>query len=476
VKKFVIIVIIAVIILLVGFGAIAGFAVKKLSGSKKMGPAVRLENPKRSELTETVSAPGEIEPILRVGISAKVAARIVELPFAEGSKVTKGDPAADPPVPPSVLVRLDATDAEARLRSAEAYRDAQAAQIEGEKYRIECQRLDIEAAKATLRQAELDLDRIRQLRESKDMSQSDLDQAQTQYDELKARCGSAESGLKAAEAGLSVQGHRLEASEADVVSARDAITYTTITSPIDGVVTRCNAKVGELVMTGTMNNPGTMILEVADLSRMEAVLRLDEVDIASVEPGQTATVNIHAWPDEPFEGTVQSVALTQDRDNRGTKYFKTHVLITKCDKPLQAGLTADAEIGTKTHAGVLTLPSQAIMGQKTEELPLNLRENNPLVDMTKTTTPVVYCFKEGKSVMRPVKIGPSDKTRTVILEGVSEEDRVIVGPYKALAELKDDQTVRDEAEVEKEKAEKEARNKKDQKKGGDTDAKQPESK
>jgi len=194
-----------------------------------------------------------------------------------------------------------------------------------------------------------------------------------------------------------------------------------------------------------------------------------------VTPGQTADINVHAYPDEKFEGTVESIALTQDMDNRGgTKYFKTRVIVKNGGHPLQSGLTADAEIRTKTHTGVLTLPSQAIMGYKTEDLPLTVRENNPLVDMKKTTTPVVYCFNGKKTVIRPVKVGPTDKTKTVILEGVSEEDRVIVGPYKALSELKDDQTVRDEAEVEKEKAAQEAAKKKKSEKTGKQDAKQPE--
>lgn len=466
-KKIIIIAVVAVVVLLFGLFAIAKMAIKKTTGKSSMGRVVRLESPKLGSLTESVSAPGEIEPVVKVAISARVSARIVELPYQEGDCVTKGDPSANPPIPASVLVRLDSADLDAELRRTEARRDAQAAQVEAEKCQIECQKADLEAAQISLDKAKIDLDRMIRLTESKDVSQSELDVAQSHYDELAARLNSSKHRLKAAELGLSIQEHNLEATEAEVARAREAISYATIISPIDGVITRCNAKVGELAMTGTMNNPGTMILEVADLSQMVAVVRLDEVDIGQIKPGQTASVTIHAYPDEKFEGTVESVALTRDADKRGTTFYKTRILLVNGSHPLQSGLNADADIRTQTHEGVLTLPSQAIMGRKTEELPFKVRDGNAIVDMNKSTTPVVYCFIDNKSAMRPVKIGASDKTHTVIMEGIAEQDRVVVGPYKALNDMRDELPLRDEAAVEKEKS---AR-----KKGGniaDTDSKE----
>lgn len=445
--------IVIAVVLALGIAAGVGVWLKvKSAGSQAEGEAVRIENPQQGDLIESVNAPGEVEPRTKVAISARVTARIVELPFADGEFVTKGHPTAQPPVPPSVLVRLDATDLEAALRSAEARRSAQAAQIEVERSRINSQRAQMEGIDASLLKAERDLHRCEELRKSDNVSQSEHDQAQSRYDELKAQRAAAEHTVKAAETSLEVLQHNLEAAEADIARARDAVGYTTITSPIDGVVTRTNAKVGELVVTGTMNNPGTVILEVADLSQMLLVVQVDEADVAQVKEGQRAVVRIHAYPDEEFEGVVDTIALTHDTGRDGSKYFKTKILLEGADEEIYSGLTTDVDIQTKTHTDVLRVPSQAVLGRPTDDLPLSIRENNPCVDTKKTFATVVYRFIDGEAVVTPVTVGPSDDTHTVIVAGVAPDDRVIVGPYKVLEGLKHEQKVQDEREVEKKKS------------------------
>jgi len=437
------------LIIVVGLAAgVGGYIRGVMTASPGLGELVRIESPRRGGLVECVNAPGEIEPRTHVAISARVMARIVELPFDEGDGVTKGDPTAQPPIPPSVLVRLDATDLEAALRAAEARRAAQAAQIKVEKSRIAGQRAAIEGIDASLLAAERDLRRCEDLVKSRDMSQAELDQARRRHDELKAQRASAEHVLRAAEANLEVLQHNLEAADADIERARDAVGYTTITSPIDGVITRVNAKVGELVVVGTMNNPGTVIMSVADLSEMLVVVRLDEAGIADVEVGQRAVVRIHAYPDETFSGVVESIALTHDFGPGGTKYFKTKILL-EADKRVYSGLTADVDIQTKTHSDVLKVPSQAVLGRPTDELPVSIRENNPNVDTKKAIATVVYRFIDGKAVVTPVTVGASDETHTVIASGLTTEDRVVVGPYKVLDGLRHGQKLRDEREVEK---------------------------
>jgi len=446
--------IVIAVVLALGIAAGVGVWLKvKSAGSQAEGEAVRIENPQQGDLIESVNAPGEVEPRTKVAISARVTARIVELPFADGEFVTKGHPTAQPPVPPSVLVRLDATDLEAALRSAEALRAGKAVQIEVEKARLAGQRAEMAGTDAALLKAELDLGRCRELLKSKNVSQSEYDEAQSRHDELKARRVSAEHSLRAAELNLGVLEHNLEAAEADIARARDAAGYTTIVSPIDGVVTRVNAKVGELVVTGTMNNPGTVIMEVADLSQMLLVVQVDEADIANAQAGQRADVRVHAYPDEEFEGVVESIALTYDVSRDGSKYFKTKISLEGTEDEIHSGLTADADIQTTTHAGVLKVPSQAVLGRPTDDLPVSIRDDSPEVDTKKTICTVVYRFIDGKAVVTPVAVGPSDDTHTVIRSGLSPEDRIIAGPYKVLEDLKHDQAVRDEREVEKEKAE-----------------------
>lgn len=412
--------------------------------SGPQGPKVQIANPEEGALVEFVNAPGEIEPVTRVAISAKVGARIVDLPFKEGQVVTCGDPDADPPVPASVLVKLDSSDLEASLKSTEATRRARAAQIEVEKLRLSAERERLTGADASLLKARLDLERYEGLRKSSDATQSELDAARAHYAELKANRAAAQRSLEAAEKNIEVLQHNLEAADAEIARARDQVGYTTITSPINGVVTRMNVKVGELAVTGTMNNPGTVLLEVADLSTMLLVVRVDQGDVAKLEVGNHATVRVHAYPDETFEGTVESIALTNDVSSNGVKYYKAKVLLDTAGRRVYSGLTADVDIETCKHAGILKVPSQAVLPRKVEDLPEDIRKNDPNLDSTKTYSSVVYRFVDSKAVATPVKVGPSDLTHTIIEAGLTADDRVVIGPYKVLDGLKHDKTILDE--------------------------------
>ena len=445
------IVAIAVIVTLVVISGLGWLIRGKIIAARKP-TVVRIENPQRGELIEFVSAPGEIEPQTKVEISAKVTARIVELPFDEGNSVTCGDPCANPAKPASVLVRLDSKDLQSQLLSAEAGRAAQAALSEVERARITGQKSDLTGLAASLAQAERDLERQKGLFQSQDISQSTFDQALLKVNELKAKYDSARHTLEAAELNLTVLQHNLEAADARIEQARDALSYTTITTPINGVVTKLNAEVGELVITGTMNNPGTVILEVADLSKMLLVAQVDEADVGKLEVGQKSTVHVDAFPDRQFKGTVQSIALSHTMSMTRTKYYRTEILLESTDQKLYSGLTAHVDIETRKHENILKLPTQAVLGRETDSLPLDIRENSPYVDKSKTFATVVYCCIDGKAVVTPIKIGQSDLTHTIILSGVTENDKVIVGPYKVLENIKHDQKIQDEREVEKKKA------------------------
>jgi len=412
---------------------------------------VRIENAQRGELIEFVSAPGEIEPKKKVEISAKVMARIVELPCEEGDRVTCGDPNANPPVPPSVLVRLDAKDLESQLLSAEASRAAQAAQIEVEKARIASQQASLLGLAASLKQAQTDLARQQGLLQSHDISQATFDQTKLKVDELAAQYEAAEHTLKSAQLNLQVMQHNLEAADARIDQARETLSYTTIVSPIDGVVTRINAEVGEMVITGTMNNPGTVIMEVGDLSAMLVVAQVDEADVGKLKVGQKATVHVDAYPDNEFKGVVDSIALAHDMTYTRTKYYRTEILLEATSENLHSGLTANVDIETCNHTDVLKLPTQAVLGRELDSLPLQIRENCPEVDTTKTYATVVYRYVDGKAVVTPVKIGQSDLTHTIIESGITEKDKIVVGPYKVLESLKHEQKIQDERQVEDQK-------------------------
>ena len=442
--------IIVIILIIVALGAVQ-FAIKAKSAAGNMGQVVRVEKPQRGELIEFVSAPGEVEPKTKVEISAKVSAKIIELPFDEGEFVTKGNPNANPPVPASVLVRLDDKDLQRQLESLQASSNGQAAQLEVDKARIESQRASLMGLEASLNQAKRDLERQKELLTSEDISQTIYEQAELKVAELQSQYDSSKHSLEAAELGLVVMQHNLEAADARVAEAKEALTYTTITSPIDGVVIIVNAEVGEMAIYGTMNNPGTVIIEVADLDKMLVVAQVDEADVAKIQAGQKAIVQVDAFPDCEFTGMVSSVALSYNTSSSGTKYFRTEILLDAVEEKLYSGLSAHVDIETVKHEDVLKVPSQAVLGRNIDDLPLEIREKNPYIDKDKTFATVVYRYIDGKAVATPVKMGTSDLTHTIIEEGITENDKIVVGPYKVLDTLRHDQKIQDEREVEAKK-------------------------
>lgn len=411
---------------------------------------VRIEPVKVGTLTEIVTAPGVVEPKTKVSISARVVARIVELPYEEGMAVTKGGPTTQP----SVLVKLDDKDLQARLRAAQARYDSRQAEIEVARARVESQSAQLIAARATLNNAERDFNRQRKLLETHDVAPSVMDTAQARYDELKAQYEAAVHSLAADRANIKSMENQLKAAKADVEQAEQDVSYAVITSPIDGVVTKLNVEVGELVVTGTMNNAGTVLMEVADLNHMRLVARVDETSIAGVKVGQRAKIRIHAYADEEFDGVVETVGLASTSEGGNNqrqmsmsadqaKFYEAKIHIQTNGRRILSGLNGDAEIETERHENVVKVPSQAVLGRPVDGLPKEVRDL-PEVDKEKTYATVVYRYVNGKAVITPVKVGPSDLTHTVIVSGLKENDPVIVGPYKVLESIQHDQVVNDE--------------------------------
>lgn len=427
---------ITIVITLVVAGGLFFAVSRGASGFGKPAEAtmVRVEPAKRGELVETVSAPGTIRARSKVSISARVSARIEDLPKPAGSIVRVDD----------VLVQLDSTDLEAQLRAAQARYSAQEQQITVAEVRLKAQESTIASIDIQLQDARRELARQQQLLENRDVSQQAVDQAQARVDQLQAQKLSQEQQLEADRANQLVLTHQLEAADADIARARDNLSYTTIKSPIDGVVTRVNAERGELVVTGTMNNAGTVILEVADLSAMIVEARVDESVIAAVREKQRANVRMQAYPGRVFGGSVLTVALAETEVVRdGSKHYKCEILMDSTDERIFSGLTADVDIETARHVNVLRIPSQAVLGRAVDDLPPAMRDL-PEVDRSRTFATVVYRLIDGKAVVTPVRVGASDLTHTAIESGLQEGDRVIVGPYKVLEAIAHDQAVKPE--------------------------------
>jgi len=370
----------------------------------QVGTEVRLQTVEPGRLVRTISAPGVIEPVRHVQISARISAQIEALPFEEGERVTVGD----------VVVKLDDRDLQASLDAGRANLGAAEARLAG--------------ARALFANAVADWERSDSLFKTDDVSKAELDAADA---ERKRR----ESELNAA-----IQ--NVESAKADVARIEQNLSYAEIRSPIDGYVTRLNAEVGEVVVTGTMNNAGTVILEIADLSELIVKTEVDESDVAPVKVGQTARIHINAYPNEVFEGVVRKVALQNSIAADRSKYYETEVrLIPKDDRVIYSGLTANVDIEVETIEDVLLAPSQAVLDTRVDELPPGL-ESAPEIDPNKTFARIVYRRIDGKAIATPVRIGPSDLRITAILGGLEPGEEIVVGPWSVLQDIEHDQAIR----------------------------------
>ncbi|HMN96448.1 MAG TPA: efflux RND transporter periplasmic adaptor subunit [Phycisphaerales bacterium] len=367
-------------------------------------------------IIEVVSAPGVIEPFRKVDVSAEISARIDELPFREGDAVQSGD----------VIVRLDDRDLRAALASVTARRDA-------ERFRLQSEQQRLAGPRATLTLAQRTLERQEALLATGDVSQQAVDEAIQRVRDLEASIASAERTISVLESSLA-------AAEAEISRAEEAVRRTVITSPIEGVITQLNAEVGELVLVGTMNNPGTVIMTVADLSRMILNAEVAETDIARLRTGQQARIHVNAYPDFAFDGSVSRIGLQRTVALGQNPYFKVEIDIDLDGRRILSGLAANVDVRIAEHEG-LVLPSQAVLQRPVDELPAHAR-SSPAIEAERRVTPVVYRIVAGRAVATPVRLGPSDLASSLVRQGLGAGDVVVVGPFKVLEKLVDGDAIR----------------------------------
>ncbi len=425
-----------IILLLVGAALVTGALVagpqlrEALGGLSPEPPKteVRVEVASVGKLIETIQAPGGIEPYTDVQIAAEVSARVIELPVDEGDEVLQGD----------VICKLDDKDLKAALISAKAIRDA-------EEFRLRSSQASLDGLVTNLEFARIELERVQVLFATGDESERVVDNTRERVENL-------ETSKETTRHSISVAESSLAAVEADIERAEDALNNTVIVSPMDGVITLLNIEVGEIV-TGSTVNPGTVMMTIADLSRMILNAEVAESDIAKVVVGQKAQLHINAYQEEVFGGTVRQIALQRSISNNGTGYFKTEVEIDLQGRRIYSGLIANVDIEIASHEGIV-VPYQSIVVREVEELPEDVRKD-PLVDDTKSKISVVYRVVDGKAICTPVKPGSSDLTHRVVLKGLEEGETILTGPYKVLESIKhdDDVSIMDESPEEDDEAE-----------------------
>lgn len=403
-----------------------------LNVAEDVALTVDTAKPERGRIIRLVQAPGDVEPVLEVEISSEIVAKIEEMPVEEGDLVKKGD----------LLCRLDDNNLLAEVESAEAR---------------------IAQLKATIRQAEADLEKAeRDFERQKDLSESDATSRTEMQDYLTA--------LKKARALRDIREQELKQAQAMLKRMHEDLKRTIIDSPIDGIVAKLNAKQGEVVITGTMNNPGTVIMTIADLSRMQVRARVDEVDVPLVRPDQKARVYLQSEPDVPVPARVVRVASKGTRAvGRDVVTFEALLAVLSTEDRIMPGMTANVEIEVAERDDAITVPVEAVVHRMRKDLPedvikafdemqagLDLSERARQAQYIK----VVYVMEEEEAAVRLVETGIADSRRVELVDGVNMDDSVIIGPYRSLDQLKNGRKVA-LAEEDKEKA--------DTKEDGETD-------
>ena len=385
----------------------------------------------RRDLTAVVNCSGTIQPKRKVDVSANAMGTIVNLAVVEGQQVQEGD----------LLLEIDPSEYEAVVLALQAS--------------IQTAQADLQLAEASLEKARRDHARTKELHKEGLASEEQLTAAMTTEKVEQARVLSAQ--------------HRIAQSEANLAKARHDLEKVTITAPMTGVITRLNVEQGENAIMGTLNNPGTVLLVISDLSTMEAWVDVDETEVVGLHGGQRAEVTIDAFPDSTFTGTVTEIDHSPLRVNTGgaSEAVEFQVKVTLDDAPvgIRPGLTAKAEITVARRSDALAVPLGAVtvrewplknsdirryrgrrarkQARALDDLGFGARVQ--VADSTdraggepkRKETEGVFVVHEGFVVFKPVTLGITGEDDFEVLDGVQEGQTVVSGPFRILRELKD---------------------------------------
>jgi HlyD family secretion protein len=380
---------------------LAAIIFASVRGGRPRGEIVYTEPVKRRDVQSVVSAPGEIDPRVKVNISAHVIGKIERLYIVEGQNVRKGDR----------LVDLE--------------KDAFVAQRDRLASEVANRRIEVTRARVALTNAQSQWNRAQSLRGQGIQAEELFDQARLQYDTARASLASAEEGVRQSAAGLR--------------QAETDLTRTTIVAPMSGRIVQLNAHEGEVVITGTMNNPGSVIAVLADLSEILVLAEVGETEVTRVRLAHRAIVEVDAIPDREYSGRVVEIgssAAVKSGAGGGQRYFKVKIALDQPDPSIRPGMTAQVRIIAEEQKNVIAVPVQSVVERKPEGARAAETEEQPHV----------LLHQNGKAVLRPVKTGISDDTHITVLSGLKEGDEIITGPFRTLKNLKNGDSVRIEKE------------------------------
>ena len=430
------------IVLLVAVGFMGAFFARR----GETGTLVTVETIQKRDLEAIVSASGKIEPKKTVNISAQTMGRVTRLGVQEGDRVKAGQ----------FLLQIDPVNAEAQVR-----RDV--AGVAGAETSLEQSRVSLLSAKANLDVARQNLKRQQELWAAGLTTRETLERTQA---EVEVR----ESDLKAREQEIKTRETQLQQQQAGLAASRHTLAQVQFTAPFDGIVTRRNVEEGENVVIGTMNNAGTVLLTVADMSTIEAEVEVDETDIPFVQMGQPAKVEIDAITGKTFTGHVTEIGnspiqTTGTGAQRTATNFKVTITIDGQIPEVRPGFTCTAEITTATRQKVLSVPIQSMTVRELlydeqgnvvhEPRPPRPRFRfGPPQTPTATAPPElkpgqkreevegVFLMKDGKAAFVVVKTGIAGERYLEVLTGLKDGDQVITGPFDSVRGMYEGDPVR----------------------------------
>lgn len=395
-------------------------AVVKSASNKGKGKEVEVAKVERTTIVEKVSASGQVQPVLEVKISPEVPGEIIELAIEEGDSVTQGQ----------FLLKIRPDNFISARDRAVANRNQQQANVKSAES-------NLSRAKATFIRAEQDFKRQEKLWNERVISEADYQLAQANFEIAK-------QDLKAAEQSLEASKFVLQSTNATVEEAMENLRLTTIKAPMNGIVSKLLVEQGETVV-GTSQMQGTEMLRIADLTKMEVRVDVNENDIIRLAMGDTVEIDVdsYSYMDKTFKGIVTQIANSaNDKISAdAVTEFEVRILIlgssyTDLVKegnkyPFRPGMTASVDIITDTKRNILTVPLSAVTTRepKKDEAKEGDEEKKVKTAKDEEVEEVVFVMKDGVAKQVKVKTGISDFDRIEILEGLEETDQVISGPF-----------------------------------------------
>ena len=361
-------------------------------------------------------------------------------------------------------------------RSLEGQMQRGVASVAAAQSSLEQARTNVEQSKTAVEQSQTQLDLAKQtLKRQQDLwkdgltTKQDLEKAENDVKFREADVKSRESDVKARIQDIETREQQIKQEQAGLATTRYNLNQVILNSPIDGLVTRRNIEQGETAVMGTMNNAGTVLLTIADMSVLDAEVEVDETDIPSVNLGQPAKITIDAVPDRTFKGHVteignspvqQTTSSTASSGQRQATTFKVKVTLDEPVPDVRPGFTCTAEITTATKSNVAAVPIQALTvremlfndkgdlvhepppkkGRSVE--PTVSASNEPPPGHTRKETEGVFVIRDGRAVFAPVKIGIAGEKYFEVVSGIKAGDQVITGPFANVRTLADGEQVR----------------------------------